>query len=323
MTAKSTFTSKEYNHKNFLPRGPFCQQEELMQLRFQAKSLKLRRRKKSLSLLMGPNKTSFRGRGIDFEEVRKYQAGDDIRTIDWRVTARSGKPYTKLFQEERERPVLIATDQRQVMFFGSQHCFKSVTAAHVSALLAWSSFQNSDRVGSLVFNEDNQIETRPRCSRQAVLRQLHNIADYNNQLSVSEPTNANFKFFELLQDLRRITRPGTAVYIVSDFSGAEHELTQETIYQLSRHAEITAIHISDPLEATLPPNGQYVITNGFNRKSIFTGNKVLRARYESNYISNFNKLHTKFSRLGIPFITINTSDSPLQILQTFYGESKY
>ena len=129
--------------------GAYISQAELINARFAAKDIKLHQRRKALSLLAGPNKTNFRGRGLDFEEVRAYQAGDDIRTIDWRVTARTGKAYTKLFQEERERPVLIVSDQRQPMFFGSQHCFKSVSACYLSALLAWSGLNNGDRVGEV------------------------------------------------------------------------------------------------------------------------------------------------------------------------------
>lgn len=291
-----------------------------MQLRFQAKSLKLLQRKKALSLLTGPNKTSFRGRGIDFEEVRKYQPGDDIRTIDWRVTARSGKPHTKLFREERERPLLVATDQRKSMFFGSQNCFKSVTAAHISALLAWSGLQNGDRVGGFVFNENDHFEIRPRRSRQAVLAQLHNIAQFNGQLPLSPSVDKTFQFYDLLGDLRRIAKPGTAVFIVSDFSGADDERAQEYFYQLSRHTEITAIHISDPLEATLPPSGHYIVTDGLQRSSMFTGDNALRKQYQTDRENQLQTLRNQLSQLGIPFIRISTDNSPLNTLQTFYGK---
>ena len=116
-------------------RGAYLELNELIALRFPAKQLKLGRKKRALSNLAGPNKTNFRGRGIDFEEVRRYQPGDDIRTIDWRVTARTGSAHTKLFREERERPVLVVVDQRSSMFFGSSHCFKSVLAGQLAACL--------------------------------------------------------------------------------------------------------------------------------------------------------------------------------------------
>lgn len=302
------------------PSGAYCDQDQLMQLRFHARTLKLLRRKKALSLLTGPNKTSFRGRGIDFEEVRKYQAGDDIRTIDWRVTARSGKAHTKLFREERERPLLIATDQRSNMFFGSQFCFKSVTAAHVSALLAWSGLQNGDRVGGLIFNDSDHREIRPRRSRQAVLAQLHHIAKYNQRLPLAALNRESFSYSKLLSDLRRIARPGTAVFIVSDFSGTDQKGFLEQIYQLSRHTEITAIHIADKLEADLPPSGQYMVSDGQHRSIMFTGDRQLREHYHNNFQSKLKLLKTDFSQLGIPFIQIATDTNPLSALQQYYGK---
>ena len=130
-------------------RGAYVDVNELIALRFPVRQLKLSRRNRALNALAGPNKSNFRGRGIDFEEVRNYQAGDDIRTIDWRVTARTGAAHTKLFREERERPVLVVVDQRNSMFFGSQFCFKSVLAAQLGALVAWSALSDNDRVGGL------------------------------------------------------------------------------------------------------------------------------------------------------------------------------
>ena len=138
--------------------------------------MRLGRRNRALSVLAGPNKSNFRGRGIDFEEVRNYQPGDDIRSIDWRVTARTGTAHTKLFREERERPVLVAVDQRSSMFFGSSHCFKSVLAAQLASLLAWSALDAGDRVGGLVFNDASHREIRPRRSRKTVLALLSQIS---------------------------------------------------------------------------------------------------------------------------------------------------
>ncbi|HEY6130551.1 MAG TPA: DUF58 domain-containing protein, partial [Halioglobus sp.] len=142
--------------------GAYVQLNELIALRFPAQQIKLGRRKRALNSLAGPIKSNFRGRGIDFEEVRSYQPGDDIRTIDWRVTARTGSAHTKLFREERERPVMVVIDQRGSMFFGSTHCFKSVLAAQLASLLAWSALHGGDRVGGLVFNDEGHQEIRPR-----------------------------------------------------------------------------------------------------------------------------------------------------------------
>ena len=165
-------------------RGAHVELDDLIAMRFPARQLRLARRNRALSALAGPNKSNFRGRGIEFEEVRNYQPGDDIRSIDWRVTARTGSAHTKLFQEERERPVLVAVDQRSNMFFGSSHCFKSVLAAQLAGLLAWSALDAGDRVGGLVFNGATHRELRPRRSRKAVLALRAGIAEYNLALRV-------------------------------------------------------------------------------------------------------------------------------------------
>src|SRR5690554_1851036 len=164
-------------------RGARCDVADLLRLRFAARDLKLSARRPARSLLTGGERTRMRGRGIDFEEVRLYQPGDDIRSIDWRVTARTQVPHTKVFREERERPVFMVADQRSPMFFGTRHCFKSVLGAYISAVLAWAALYNSDRVGGLVFGDQAQRDIRPRRSKHAVLELLHQLQDFNGRLS--------------------------------------------------------------------------------------------------------------------------------------------
>ncbi|MFT5482231.1 MAG: hypothetical protein ACI9GW_000880 [Halieaceae bacterium] len=301
------------------PKGAYCALEDLIALRYQGRQLKLLQRKKALSLLAGPNKTNFRGRGIDFEEVRAYQPGDDIRTIDWRVTARSGNAHTKIFREERERPVLIATDQRRGMFFGSQMSFKSVTAAYTSAILAWSGLNSSDRVGGFIFNEERHREVRPKRSRQNVLTQLHHLCEFNGEINTA--AQAGFDFTSMLADLRRISRPGTAIFLVSDFNGADTESAKEQLYHLTRHIEVTAIHISDKLEAQLPTAGRYSVSNGLQSTEMFTGDSDIQSRYEQSFTDRVAALKKQFGRLGVPFIQITTEDQPLTVLQRFYGKA--
>jgi len=311
--------------------GAFIELEGLLGARFFARELELQQRRRALSLLAGPNKTNFRGRGIDFEEVRAYQPGDDIRTIDWRVTARTGKAYTKLFQEERERPLLIMTDQRQPMFFGSQHCFKSVTACYVSALLAWSGLNNGDRVGGLVFGNAGQREIRPRRSRQSALAFMHLLMEYNQSLSQASSMqfDAAQHLEQSLMELRRIAKPGSAIYIVSDFAGYlesgndnNTSAVAKHLYQLSRHCEITAIYISDPLERQLPPAGQYTVSDGQQRNTIHTGNANLRRRYHQHFEQCRLQLQQQLGMLGIPMLEIGTDQAPLQRLMQYYGRRR-
>lgn len=303
--------------------GAYCDLEQLIGARFAAKDLHLQQRRRALSLLVGPNKTNFRGRGIDFEEVRAYHPGDDIRTIDWRVTARSGKAYTKLFQEERERPVLIVIDQRQPMFFGSQHCFKSVLACYLGSLIAWAGLNNNDRVGGLVFGNERHQEVRPRRNRQSALTLIHQMLAFNQQLTRHSGVNLSpaASLETSLVELRRIARPGSAIYIVSDFAGFSHGDSQKHLHQLSRHCEITSLYTCDPLERTLPPPGQYTVSDGQQRTLIHTGSHRARQRYRDHFDEQLHLLHQQLGKLGIPLIEVGTDQAPLSRLLHFYGSS--
>ena len=301
--------------------GAYIDLDDMISARFSAKDLKLQQRRKALSLLAGPNKTNFRGRGIDFEEVRAYQAGDDIRTIDWRVTARSGKAYTKLFQEERERPMLVVTDQRQSMFFGSKTCFKSVMACYLGALIAWSGLQNSDRVGGLVLGNNRQQEIRPRRSRQSALALIHLMPEFNQALNKNSglEISSTQRLEQALIELRRIARPGSTIYIISDFAGFNDGDVLKHLHQLSRHCEITALFIYDPLEKKLPPPGQYTVTNGNQRSQIHTGSNQARKNYTQHFADKQQALKQQLGKLGIPLIEVSTEQAPLQHLLRYYG----
>ncbi|MEM1111181.1 MAG: DUF58 domain-containing protein [Pseudomonadota bacterium] len=300
--------------------GPYAHLAGLIALRFPARQLRLERRSRALSLLSGPNKSNFRGRGIDFEEVRSYQPGDDIRTIDWRVTARTGDAHTKMFREERERPVLVVIDQRNRMFFGSRHCFKSVLAAQLGALLCWSALENGDRVGGLVFNDRQHRDIRPRRSRKTVLALLSELISYNQALPDGETPAQNF--VDVLSKMRRVARPGSSVYIVSDFAGFERDGAAEHLYQLAQHTEVTALCCSDPLESELPRAGNYVVTDGQQRVVLNTATKSLRSRFQAQASARHEMLTQVLQPLGIPLLKASTAQSPFQLLQTYYGDSR-
>lgn len=300
--------------------GAYVALETLIGLRFPASQLQLTRRNRALSALTGPNKANFRGRGIDFEEVRSYQAGDDIRTIDWRVTARTGSAHTKVFREERERPVLLVVDQRGSQFFGSQHCFKSVLAAHLAGLLAWSALGNGDRVGGLIFNDSHHREVRPRRSRKTVLTILSQIEAFNRSLPLAGSDDHSLA--AMLDNLRRIARPGTSIYLVSDFYGAEDPAVREHLFRLAQHSEITALACTDPLETRLPPAGRYAITDGQQRSELLTADRHLRHSYQQEQEQRMAALGTDLQRLGIPLLRASTAESPFLLLQHYFGEQR-
>jgi uncharacterized protein (DUF58 family) len=248
--------------------------------------------------------------------VRGYQPGDDIRAIDWRVTARTGAAHTKLFHEERERPVLLLVDQRAAMRFGSRHCFKSVVAAELAALLAWSALADNERIGALLLHDDDHRELRPRNNRRAVLALLSALAE------PAADSGGSLALAEALRAARRIARPGTSLFILSDFHDALEDAAREELFQLTRHTEITALRIVDPLEQCLPPDGRYAVSDGRQRCELDTAGAALQARFAALLAAEQQALVEALQRLGIPLLEASTEDPPLSVLARYYGSSR-
>lgn len=292
-----------------------------MRLRFAAQDLRLFVPRAVKSQLNGAERTRFRGRGMDFEEVRLYQAGDDVRSIDWRVTARTQIPHTKLYREERERPVFVLVDQRSSMFFGSQRCFKSVLAAHIGANLAWAALSNSDRIGGLVFGNQGQRDIRPRRSKHAVLEFLHQLQEFNQQLN-SPVASANTKSLNLLLgDARRMAKPGCALFIVSDFHDYDQTCEQQ-LFELARHTDVTLIHVFDPLEKQLQSNSRLTISDGVNRLQLPTDDIRFQNAYQSAYTTHLDFLTHSTKRLGIPLLSYATTDNLQHLLRERFAAKK-
>lgn len=306
--------------KSSTPAGAYSRLGELIRLRFAARDLKLDKQKKAFSPLVGPHQAKFRGRGIEFEEVRGYQAGDDIRSIDWRVTARTGKPHTKIFREERERSVLILVDQSLSMFFGSTTCFKSVMAAHVGALLAWAALQQNDRVGGLVFNGREKREIRPKRNVKNILRFLNDLNSLNHFLRKDLPP-AEQGINEALEDMRRFARPGSNIFVISDFKGIARK-GEEQLHHLARHCDISAVRVYDPLEQDLPANGYYSITDGNERSMMYTGDTALRQSYRNGFAQQTEKLVHLLGPLGVPLLQLSTQDSPVHYFRNLLGAGR-
>ena len=247
----SISTQSDQQQALYQSRGAIISLQQLLIQRHAAKIVEYVPYSRSIAGISGLHLSKLRGRGIDFEEFRPYQAGDDIRTIDWRVTARTGKPFTKVFREERERPVIIAVDQSSSMFFGSQVAFKSVIAAQAAAIFCWLAIDNGDRVGGLVFSDSDQALVRPKRSRRSALHLLNQLQTFNARLADKEARLASAEegvahggLSQALADIRRITKPGSTLYILSDFSTLD-ETAIQYLNQLSRHNNVVCCIIYD------------------------------------------------------------------------------
>lgn len=293
------FPPRSGGHGSHPAPGVYTSVEELLRLRHLSRDLTLTMRKRSQALLEGSVRTRYRGRGMEFAEVRPYQPGDDIRTIDWRVTARVQSPYTKLFQEERERPIFVMVDQRSPMFFGSQTCFKSVFAAHIAAVVAWIANNNSDRIGALLFGDTNQGDIRAKRSKHAVLDLLHQLVEFSCALTGPAPQETGTTLLDMLTETSRIARPGSLVILVSDF----HDFgpaCREPLSQLAKRSDVMAIHVYDPLEKQLPRAGRLAISNGLERLTLDVAS--VAEPFESAFQQHQNELRQSCNNTGVQYV---------------------
>lgn len=294
--------------------GPYCQVQSLLALRLMARTLSLNPAKQTLQQQTGPHRSRFRGRGMEFAEVRAYQPGDDVRNIDWRVTARRQKVHTKLFNEERERPVFIVCDQSLSQFFGSRHTFKSVRAAEATALLAWTALDHGDRVGGLVFSDQGHREFKPARSRKKLLQLLQTVADYNQQLHIGMPIPEQpFTLHDALTETVRLLRPGTLLILISDFHDFDTDCEAQ-LQRLARHNDMLLIHTLDAAEIDLPPPGFYPISDG-RETLVLDTDATHRQKYHDWMARQRAQLQTMSQRLRAPRLEVLTHELPAHTLQ--------
>lgn len=294
--------------------------KELLKLQFHASQLDLHSHKRVASDLAGLQTSMFRGRGVDFSEVRVYQPGDDIRMMDWRVTARTGKAHTKVFQEERERPVILITDYRANMFFGTRNMFKSVAAAMVTSLLAFAASKQGDRVGGLLI-QSNDLQLFPvRATERGVLPILYALADQHEADSAQSTPGMISK---ALQQVRKLSHAGALVFIISDFQGFSKQSKQQLV-QLAKAHQVVAIWISDPIEHTPPPMNHYRFTNlsGSQYVTLDVSRKANRKMYKKQFTDFHDELNHIFSGLRIPLCDIGTQTSVVKQLHQYFSKNE-
>ncbi len=264
----------------------------------------------------------FKGRGMEFDEARPYTQGDDVRSIDWRVTARSGKPHTKLFREERERAVLLWLDLRPAMFFATRGSFKAVRAAQAAALLGWNTLRRGDRLGALIFDERSHEELRPKRGQPPFMHVLQRIAAHPAWLNPQrDGDTTGTALYQGLLRLRRVAQPGSLIILLSDFSGFD-ERCAALLAPLARHNDLLAVHVHDPLEAELPPAGHYRVSDGRRFISVETGDYQRRERYRRHFVERQTGLQHFCRRHGGTLLPLSTAEEPLAILQRGLGRRR-
>lgn len=261
--------------------------------------------KRSVAEPAGSKRTLIRGRGMEYVESRPYVMGDELRTIDWRVSARLNKVHTKVYAQERGRPVYVVIDQRSSMFFGSVNCFKSVLAARIAARLSAAAINGNDQIGGIIFDDDGEQECHLGNAVQlAHLLGMLSLSTHKKQRG-DNPQRSVWPM--ILRRLYNRLHPGSVVFLVSDFTGFSLEL-RPLLARLRRKADIGALLISDPLEESWPHLGHVGMSFMGQRISFDSNDDQLLERYKRIRSEQNQAIVSIFSGIRVPVLQFMTSD---------------
>lgn len=295
---------------------------QLMALQFQTRDLSFVARQPQGSILAGNHASRLRGRGLNFDELRRYQPGDDLRHLDWRASLRTGKPVVRTFTEERDRPALIVVDQRMSMFFGSVRSFKSAVAAELGALAAWMVFNAGDRVGGLVFNDTRIDSVAPLRSRKRVEALCSRIAAQNAELKASNAdAQGASQLDKVLQQCLAVAGHDHLICLVSDFADAGPR-TLQLLQQLSAHNDVVALQVYDPLALNLPSRGQLLITQGQLQVTLEVSKRQVRQPLGDFLGGRLKDVATLLRRSQVPLLMISTALPAADQLRTELGKRR-
>lgn len=285
--------------------GVYVTLADLVALRHRARGFSFLPRQPVHSLLSGPHASRLRGRGLDFDEIRRYQPGDDPRQIDWKVTARTRKAHSRVFTEERERPVLLAVDQRLSMFFGSRRALKSVVAARAAALGVWRTIAVKDRVGAIVFGDRDATEIRPQRTQTTALRILQAVVDRNRALRADGGATDPAMLNAALRKAAQVATHDHLVVVISDLKGADAE-TGEVVTRIAHHNDVLLVFVHDPLESNLPAAGRLVASDDGRQLEFESG--TVAASFHTEFTSRAATFKTFVLSREIPVLPVSTAE---------------
>jgi uncharacterized protein (DUF58 family) len=301
--------------------GVYVTLEELVALEGRARGFSFLPRQPVHSLLAGRRASQVRGRGLDFDEIRAYLPGDDVRAMDWRVTARTRKPHVRVFTEEKDRPVLILADQRLNMFFGSRLSMKSCVAAKAAALAAWRAFRSGDRTGALVFDDADVAEVRPHRSRQTVLRILQALLEKNRALRADSAVPPDPGVLErVLARAERVAAHDFLVVLVSDLDGWG-EAAKGSLMRLARHNDVLVILVYDPFLLKLPTSRNLVVSSGELQVELKLEKARVRKSVADMADAQAKSLLEIKSRMGIPVLPLSAAEEPTAQMRHLLGQA--
>lgn len=269
--------------------------------------IEIKTRKLSNQIFSGSYHSAFKGRGISFSEVREYQYGDDIRAIDWNVTARNRKPFVKVFEEERELTVMLLIDVSQSSFFGTQNEFKNHIIAEISGVIAFSAITNNDKVGVLFFSDVIEKFIPPKKGKSHILRIISEIYDFN-------PTHTGTNISEALKYFNNVVKKKSIAFLVSDFllnNKTDQNDLKKSLNIVSKKHDLIGLHVYDEREATMPDIGLAKVVDSETGAEywIDTSDKGLRERYAKTFALNLRHTKELFGKTGSQLESIKTEDN--------------
>lgn len=322
LTRRDTRQARQAQQSDLPDERVYVNLPQLLRLQHRARGLSFLPQQPVASLLSGRHASKIRGRGLNFEEIRDYHPGDDIRTIDWKVTARMRSPHTRVFTEERDRAALLLVDQRVNMFYGTQVNMKSVTAAQTAALAAWRVLDVGDRVGALIFDDAQLHEIRPRRSRPRVTAILRQVVEFNNRLRADLVAQPGAEMLNsALRSACRLASHDFLVVVISDFQGFDNE-TERLLLHLSQHNDVISALVHDPSASKIVGSQNFVVSDGQLQAEVPLGTGRTRQRIEElshGRIADVLSLERKYQ---IPVLPISSAEDVVVQLQRLLGSAR-
>lgn len=285
---------------------------ETSELLKKVRKIEIKTKGLSKHIFSGEYQSAFKGRGMSFSEVREYQYGDDVRNIDWNVTARTNEPFVKVYEEERELTVMLVVDVSKSSFFGTVNQFKSEIITEISAVISFSAIQNNDKVGVIFFSDKVEKYIPPKKGKQHILRIIRELINFT-------PSGTGTEIGIALDFMNNVIKKRCTCFILSDFmaSGYEHSLR----IAKKRH-DIIGIHIYDRREKSLPNVGLIKAEDAETGKIIYldTASSSFRKKYEDRFENNQTYFTTTFRKAGADVVDIQTDESYVNALMKFFKQ---
>ncbi len=283
---------------------------ETAELLKKVRKIEIKTKGLSRNIFAGEYHSAFKGQGIVFSEVREYQPGDDIRTIDWKVTARFNHPYIKIFQEERELTMMLLVDVSGSEAFGSKQWFKREMITEIGAVLAFSAMQNNDKVGVILFSDKIEKFIPPQKGKMHVLRIIRELLDF-------EPQSSGTNISEALKYFSNVIRKRSTVFLISDFIDQGYENNMKSVR--NKH-DLIAMQIHDPREEELPPVGLIRIKDAETGRErwVDTSRKKVRTHYKAQWLKRRDELSQFLKKAGIDFIQLRTDHDYVVPMMNFF-----